>query len=126
MSYDRKSYARGWAASVRSSDGALDRADARREPSEWYDGYLDFAADRPKGFSITHTAEQREAYDRGEDVDAEQPAARATVELDGRTWTYYSSAAAAPGTRAGWYDADDVRATASLAQWLAELFQRTR
>jgi len=40
-------YRRGWAASARASDGALDRADSRGEPDAWYDGYLDNAVGRP-------------------------------------------------------------------------------
>lgn len=44
-----------------------------------------------------------------------------TVTRDGRTWTYYPTAAAAPGRRAGWYDQDGIRATATLELYLAEL-----
>jgi hypothetical protein len=42
----RRDYQRGWRAS--SAGGSLDRADARREPDAWYDGYLDLAAGREK------------------------------------------------------------------------------
>jgi hypothetical protein len=42
-------YNRGWKASQGGgANSALDRADSRREPDAWYDGYLDYAADRPK------------------------------------------------------------------------------
>jgi len=48
--YDSASYRRGWAASERAGDGALDRADGRGEKDEWYDGYMDHAVGRPKYF----------------------------------------------------------------------------
>ena len=44
----RAAYNRGWRASATTTGGALDRADARREPDAWYDGYLDHAAGREK------------------------------------------------------------------------------
>jgi hypothetical protein len=44
----RKAYLRGWRASARVADGALDRADRRGEPDAWYDGYHDEAAGREK------------------------------------------------------------------------------
>lgn len=52
--YDVASYRRGWSASERASEGALERADMRNEPNEWYDGYMDFAAVRPKYHSRDH------------------------------------------------------------------------
>ncbi len=42
----RRDYQRGWRSSA--GQGSLDRADARREPEAWYDGYLDYAAGREK------------------------------------------------------------------------------
>lgn len=50
MAYSTKDYNRGWAASARGSETALDRADMRNECSEWYDGYMDLACGRPKFF----------------------------------------------------------------------------
>ena len=44
----RSAYRRGWAASARASEGALERADDRNEPPAWYDGYLDYAAGRDR------------------------------------------------------------------------------
>lgn len=41
-------YDRGYAAARRGSDTALDRADARGESNDWYAGYEDAAAGRPK------------------------------------------------------------------------------
>jgi hypothetical protein len=42
-------YNRGWKASQGGgANSALDRADFRHEPDAWYDGYHDYAADRPK------------------------------------------------------------------------------
>lgn len=46
--YDSAAYRRGWEASLRGSVTALDRADARGEVTEWYDGYHDEACERPK------------------------------------------------------------------------------
>jgi hypothetical protein len=46
--YDRASYTRGWKAGHGEGSGYLDRADARREPDAWYDGYEDAAAGREK------------------------------------------------------------------------------
>jgi hypothetical protein len=43
----RAAYERGWRNS-KSESASLDRADARGEPEAWYDGYLDYAADREK------------------------------------------------------------------------------
>jgi hypothetical protein len=55
-------YRRGWASGNRGV-GGLDRADSRREPEAWYDGYYDAAAGREKfhlrdhqGFRQTGTA----------------------------------------------------------------------
>jgi hypothetical protein len=48
----RKAYQRGWASSARTGFGALEAADSRGEPSAWYDGYHDFASDRPKWASM--------------------------------------------------------------------------
>lgn len=39
--FDRDAYNRGWRSAW--SEGALDRADARRESDEWYQGYHDSA-----------------------------------------------------------------------------------
>ena len=41
--YDRDAYSRGWRSSLSGGEGMLDRADGRREPTEWYDGYFDAA-----------------------------------------------------------------------------------
>ncbi len=46
-----KHYHRGWGASVRGSDGTLDRADGRGEHEAWYDGYYDHATGRSKWHS---------------------------------------------------------------------------
>lgn len=46
--YDRKSYSRGWRAGISGGGFALDNADARNEPNEWYDGYLDSSVGRVK------------------------------------------------------------------------------
>ena len=46
--YDRDAYSRGWRASATTQGYALDGADARGEPDEWYDGYMDMAAGRDK------------------------------------------------------------------------------
>lgn len=46
--YDRESYTRGWRAGINGGGFALDNADARNEPNEWYDGYLDAATGREK------------------------------------------------------------------------------
>ena len=43
-----RDYQKGWAASMRLSDGALDRADQRGVSHAWYDGYMDNAAGREK------------------------------------------------------------------------------
>jgi hypothetical protein len=45
----KRQYARGWNASERGSEGALERMDFR-EPNNtaWYDGYHDSAAGRDK------------------------------------------------------------------------------
>ncbi len=49
-----KHYNRGWGSSERATrstgygDSPLERADDRKEPEAWYDGYLDHAGDRPK------------------------------------------------------------------------------
>jgi uncharacterized protein YciI len=40
--YDRDAYTRGWKAH------SLDAGDARGEPDEWYDGYMDQACGRDK------------------------------------------------------------------------------
>ena len=40
--YDRAAYTRGWGSR------SLDNGDARGEPNEWYDGYMDAAAAREK------------------------------------------------------------------------------
>ena len=45
---DTRAYRAGWAAAARGTDGALERADARGAAQAWYDGYLDYAARRPK------------------------------------------------------------------------------
>jgi hypothetical protein len=51
---DRGHYQRGWRASERASEwdgegqSALEKADWKNEPRQWYDGYHDYAADRPK------------------------------------------------------------------------------
>ena len=50
-----KAYRRGWQASVRATDGALDRADARGESNAWYDGYMDHACDRPMWAALDTT-----------------------------------------------------------------------
>ena len=44
----RSAYRRGWSASARGSEGALERADHRGEVDAWYDGYLDHAAGRER------------------------------------------------------------------------------
>lgn len=45
----RKAYLRGWRASESPNrDGKLEAADMRGEPSGWYDGWSDVAADDPK------------------------------------------------------------------------------
>lgn len=48
----RRDYERGWRASVNPTDvgglSPLERADARDETDAWYDGYMDYACDRPK------------------------------------------------------------------------------
>ena len=55
-SYDRASYNRGWRTSLNGTgSGYIDRADARREPDEWYDGYYDAAAGREK-WHLLHCA----------------------------------------------------------------------
>jgi len=44
--YDVRSYARGWRASMEENETVtppLDLADRRGEPTEWYDGYHDYA-----------------------------------------------------------------------------------
>lgn len=46
--YDRDAYNRGWKASANTQGYALDGADARGEPDEWYDGYMDMACGRDK------------------------------------------------------------------------------
>ena len=45
----KRQYARGWNASERGSEGALERMDFR-EPNNtaWYDGYYDSAAGHPR------------------------------------------------------------------------------
>lgn len=43
-----RDYNRGWKSGTSGASGALDRADARREPEAWYDGYLDAATGREK------------------------------------------------------------------------------
>lgn len=48
--YSTKDYNRGWRASLYGSETALERADMRGEPMEWYDGYMDVACHRPKYF----------------------------------------------------------------------------
>jgi len=42
----KKDYKRGWNASRRGTDGALDRADGRGEVTAWFAGYYDYAAGR--------------------------------------------------------------------------------
>lgn len=53
-------YNRGWRASQGGQHSAtsspLERADGRNEPKAWYDGYLDYASDRPKFHSRDCTA----------------------------------------------------------------------
>jgi hypothetical protein len=44
----RKAYERGWQTNERGADGALDRADFRKEPEAWFDGYYDAGAGRDK------------------------------------------------------------------------------
>ena len=47
----KKDYDRGWNASIQYGKGkgsGLEGADDRGEPSAWYDGYYDHAADRDK------------------------------------------------------------------------------
>ena len=47
--YNTAAYNRGWRTSYSGLSGsALDRADARHEPEEWYDGYFDAGAGRTK------------------------------------------------------------------------------
>lgn len=46
--YDRDAYTRGWKASARTQGFALEQADGRGEPNEWYDGYMDNACGRDK------------------------------------------------------------------------------
>lgn len=46
--YDRDSYNRGWRAGISGGGFALDNADSRNEPGEWYDGYLDSSVGRAK------------------------------------------------------------------------------
>lgn len=51
--YDTASYRRGWQASARDTGATawetpMDRADARGEPDEWYDGYSDHSQDNPR------------------------------------------------------------------------------
>jgi hypothetical protein len=41
-------YNRGWRTSRNAGEHSLENADARNEPNSWYDGYLDYAAGRPK------------------------------------------------------------------------------
>lgn len=54
-------YARGWRAAGNRSpnNDALGRADDRNEPREWYDGYMDHAAGRPRGHLLTCTDRDR-------------------------------------------------------------------
>ena len=57
---NRRHYSRGYAASGRrptqielnGGPSQLERADDRGEPSAWYDGYMDYATDRPKFHSL--------------------------------------------------------------------------
>lgn len=62
----KRAYSRGWTASRRytglSPVSPLERADDRNEPSAWYDGYHDYAADRPKFNPLIHGT--REDYFR--------------------------------------------------------------
>lgn len=52
----KKDYNRGWKASSGGSGNSeyspLERADMRGESSAWYDGYMDYAVDRPKWASL--------------------------------------------------------------------------
>lgn len=41
-------YNRGWRSALAEGGFPLDNADARNEPSAWYDGYYDHAAGREK------------------------------------------------------------------------------
>ncbi|WP_152346610.1 hypothetical protein [Brevibacterium sp. CFH 10365] len=52
--YSNDDYRRGWDAERRGSETALERADARGEPTAWYDGYMDSATGRPKYFLANH------------------------------------------------------------------------
>jgi hypothetical protein len=59
-------YNRGWKASQGGGDGVtspLERADMRGEPGPWYDGYMDYAADRPKW---SHLEARRKGIDISE------------------------------------------------------------
>lgn len=55
---EKADYARGWRSSstgVGGNDGGptkLERADMRGERAAWYDGWEDFACDRPRGHSL--------------------------------------------------------------------------
>lgn len=50
--YDTSAYRRGWTASTRDTGmgetSALERADARQEPMEWYDGHSDETQGNPR------------------------------------------------------------------------------
>jgi hypothetical protein len=46
-----RDYRLGWNAYERGSQDALERADDRHVSREWYDGFFDAAAGRPKGHS---------------------------------------------------------------------------
>jgi len=60
---NRAAYVRGWAASVRHAEGALERADDRGEIGAWYDGYLDYAADRPKWHTLRCLSDNHDTCD---------------------------------------------------------------
>jgi len=56
-------YLRGYTAGKRTVDPckAYELADARREPAEWYVGFVDANTGEPRGFSLTLNTCPKEA-----------------------------------------------------------------
>lgn len=53
--YNRRAYANGYRVGMKPGLNSLESADDRNAPEEWYDGYYDAAAGRPRGHLITCT-----------------------------------------------------------------------